>query len=424
MKRDMIFISHASEDSQFTMWLALQLAKSGYGVWCDLTKLLGGENWPQEINEALHKRTQKFLYVLSKTSNTKLDPLNEFEVARKVAKETGIKNFIIPVKIDDLTFDQMDFRFQSYQCINVGNSWAQGLIQVLKVLQKDEVPRNNSFHPGAVREWWTANMSGATSLVNNPEVLQSNRFSIVGCPNDIFAHRVGSNTIIEGQFSFPFFVYKGYLISFLAAADLDPLLQRQVKITESFKIRISDLIKGNQPSFATIQQGEYILSRMLNQAFLKSVSAMGYRAFSLSRSRCIFFDGNKLPQGRIVYTNNGELDPRLTLWGRYYGDTWHLALLPNFVRLPAPHYCIRTTVLLRSKGKLRAAPKGVYKLWWNKTWRDRLRAAMLHLAEGKEELHLSIGKEQTVRVESLSDEFRSPISYLELRKSEDEFVQF
>jgi len=40
----MVFLSHARpEDNVFTRWLALQLANEGYPLWCDLTKLLGGE---------------------------------------------------------------------------------------------------------------------------------------------------------------------------------------------------------------------------------------------------------------------------------------------------------------------------------------------------------------------------------------------
>jgi hypothetical protein len=40
---DLLFLSHANpEDNEFTLWLALQLAKEGYKVWCDLTGFLGG----------------------------------------------------------------------------------------------------------------------------------------------------------------------------------------------------------------------------------------------------------------------------------------------------------------------------------------------------------------------------------------------
>jgi len=49
----MLFISHAWDDFEVTKWLALQLANEGYGVWCDITKFLVGENWPKEINIAL-----------------------------------------------------------------------------------------------------------------------------------------------------------------------------------------------------------------------------------------------------------------------------------------------------------------------------------------------------------------------------------
>ncbi len=40
----MIFISHANpDDNVFTRWLALQLVRCGYPVWCDLTRLMGGD---------------------------------------------------------------------------------------------------------------------------------------------------------------------------------------------------------------------------------------------------------------------------------------------------------------------------------------------------------------------------------------------
>jgi hypothetical protein len=41
--------SHAIEDNTFTRWLSLQLARNGYRVWCDLTKLLGGEIFWRDI---------------------------------------------------------------------------------------------------------------------------------------------------------------------------------------------------------------------------------------------------------------------------------------------------------------------------------------------------------------------------------------
>lgn len=78
----MIFLSHAlPEDNEFTRWLALRLAKEGYPVWCDLAKLLGGEDFWNDIEDAVRNRTTKFLFVLSKVSNEKQGVLQELALA-------------------------------------------------------------------------------------------------------------------------------------------------------------------------------------------------------------------------------------------------------------------------------------------------------------------------------------------------------
>ena len=89
-QRDMLFVSHANpEDNEFARWLALQLAKEGYPVWCDLTKLLGGETLWDDAEEAIRTRTVKFLYVLSEASNEKGGPLRELQVAQGLARASG-----------------------------------------------------------------------------------------------------------------------------------------------------------------------------------------------------------------------------------------------------------------------------------------------------------------------------------------------
>ena len=61
-RRDMLFRSHANpEDDLVTGWLALQLAREGYAVRSDLTKLLGGEAFWDDIQAAIEYRTVKFL---------------------------------------------------------------------------------------------------------------------------------------------------------------------------------------------------------------------------------------------------------------------------------------------------------------------------------------------------------------------------
>jgi hypothetical protein len=83
-----LLLSHANpEDNEFTLWVALQLANEGYRVWCDLTKLLGGEVFWDDIEEVIKARAVKVLYVLSLTSNAKDGPLKELHFAQGVAKK-------------------------------------------------------------------------------------------------------------------------------------------------------------------------------------------------------------------------------------------------------------------------------------------------------------------------------------------------
>src|SRR5580658_9125008 len=95
--RDTLLLSHANpKDNEFTLWLALQLANEGYRVWCDLTKLLGGEVFWDDIEEVIKARAAKVLYVLSRTSNAKDGPLKELRFAQGVAKREKLKDFVIP----------------------------------------------------------------------------------------------------------------------------------------------------------------------------------------------------------------------------------------------------------------------------------------------------------------------------------------
>jgi len=87
VSRTMVFLSHAGpEDNVFTRWLALQLANEGYPLWCDLTKLLGGEAFWEDIQIAYKERTAKFLFVLSRASNEKKGTLDELDCALGVSR--------------------------------------------------------------------------------------------------------------------------------------------------------------------------------------------------------------------------------------------------------------------------------------------------------------------------------------------------
>src|SRR5438552_8920520 len=141
--RDMLFVSHANpEDNDFTLWLALQLANAGYPVWCDLTKMLGGEDFWRDVEEAIRTRTIKFLYVLTHISNSKPGPLAELNVARNVMRDEDLHDFVIPLLLDDLPPREANIRLTNTNMTPFNSGWARGLAAILKKLDEEGVPKN------------------------------------------------------------------------------------------------------------------------------------------------------------------------------------------------------------------------------------------------------------------------------------------
>jgi hypothetical protein len=187
--RDILFLSHANpEDNEFTLWLALQLAKEGYPVWCDLTKLLGGEDFWVDIEKTIRERALKFIYVLSKTSNIKTGPLKELSVAENVARDHSLKDFIIPLHIDTLPHREINIQLARLNAITFDRGWAQGLKGLLDKLEEESVPKNALFTPNTVTSWWREQFSANGGVRDEPEEHLSNWFLVSDLPAQTYFH--------------------------------------------------------------------------------------------------------------------------------------------------------------------------------------------------------------------------------------------
>jgi len=412
--RDMLFISHASEDNDLTRWLALQLAKEGYGVWCDLTKLLGGENWPREINQALQAGTQKFLFVLSKHSNSKHDPQGELTTAFNIMKEEKIENFIVPLRVDDLEHSKTDYRLQNIQSIPFNSSWAEGLNQLLRMLERDHAEKHKSFTPDAVNVWWKNYISADDAINNTLETLFSNRYPVISCPQFIYAHHVINIPYIKDFVPCIFIPFKQYLLSFTEVEGLCQNIDR-LEIIKTEKLHINTFLEGTGNLIEDSRQGCRLVVRLFNQALWKSLQVKGLLPYSLSnRKICFYFHKDVLKDGRIIYTGNRELSSLTKLWGETLGEKWHWAIRGWFEIIPSWHYNIQYHIVVSNrKGEIRSAPKRVYRRWNNSTWRDRLRASMFHLAEDNDKIIIPVNSNQGICVDKNPINFTSPFSFVE-----------
>src|ERR1700687_4670726 len=185
-KRDMFFVSHASpEDDEFSRWLALQLAKEGYPVWCDRTKLLGGEPFWEEIEVAIRTRTKRFVFVQSRSSNHKEGPLNELALARTVRRQLTDNHFVIAVRIDDLPFSEFNIHLHNLNAIDFSRNWMAGFTQLIKRLEEDGIEKGDNFGRDAVAVWWRQHFGEEEGISNTPDYYCSNRLQLIEFPKSV-----------------------------------------------------------------------------------------------------------------------------------------------------------------------------------------------------------------------------------------------
>lgn len=133
-----LFISYAIEDVMLAGWLSRKLAAQGYAIWFDQLKLLGGEPWPQTIDDAIKNRTFRMLALMSQYSIHKPNPSKERTLALKIARSRETPDFLITLKVDKAELDWLTTDI-SYIAFNRG--WAEGWRALLKKLEAISAPK-------------------------------------------------------------------------------------------------------------------------------------------------------------------------------------------------------------------------------------------------------------------------------------------
>ena len=290
--RDTIFISHANpEDNEISLWLALQLSKLGYPVWCDLTDLLGGEVIWKDAEKVIRERTTKFLFVLSKNSNNKSGPRKELQTALNTNKKLNIDDFVIPLLVDDLLHTEMNIQLADLNAIGFREGWATGLTTLLEKLEKDKVSKNPTFDSGKVTEWWKTNFESGKWLVKETEEYLSNWFPVESLPENIFFHSIENRAVgaseFKGDLDYPVFNHNQHLVSFATKVDLKSIPE-PFFIKDSFEVKTRDLLAGNIEGILK-PQARIIISHLLNVGWMQFVADKKMPFYLLANNKMCFF---------------------------------------------------------------------------------------------------------------------------------------
>jgi hypothetical protein len=435
--RNMIFVSHAyPEDNLFTQWLALRLAGDGYPVWCDLTKLLGGEDFWRDIEAAIRERTVKFLYVLSKTSNEKAGTLMELAVAPRVG--TAFNDFIIPLRIDDLPLDTINIELQRLISINFSSGWADGHRKLLKKFEDEKVERDARFTPDAVTQWWHKHYPAEEGVSSTPERCLSNWFEFTAFPKTLWLHSIQQHRAFEKlveeggiEFVLPARTHGRCVITFAGAEEIaEDLVKHGLEVDNSVRLKTDKFREhGLQRPTIEARTARNILSALFRDAFERFASSKGLLPYGLTGgSKYHWFKQDLIKDDKVFFKNaSGEKTWRqmvgfkslMAKEGECRLRNWHFGIQAKPRFWPIAGLAIRlhvafteNGVLYDSKARQHSARRNQCRSWYNDDWVDRLLGAMSYLAgEGNNNLVIPLSADENVTVNRFPMIFESPVSF-------------
>lgn len=434
--RDMVFISHANqEDNDFALWLALQVANAGYPVWCDLTKLLGGEDFWKDIEQAIRERTVKFVYVLSKTSNNKNGPLQELQVATNVARDKKFQDFVIPALIDDLPTREFNIQLARLNAIPFSAGWASGLKNLLEKLDRDGVARSANFSPATVASWWRERFGPEQGLRREKDQYLSNWFPVQIRPARLFCHSLSRTQIgkieIQSNLPYPGFQHGHFLISFAQAGDFEGRLGDSIIITGSKSYAIEGLLSGQETmGFCSPKEVKRVVSQLLGLSWEKFVKDRGLSFYVLANgAKCVYPTTAQIGEGVVSFQGASGKKASRNLIGYKtvkatdsedeYRRLWHFGISASPLVHPALAFTMKAHVVFTKDGStvldnkrlLHRARRSQCKDWWNDDWRDRLLAIMAWLSASSSEIAIAVGSDAVAAISNEPLRFLSSVSY-------------
>jgi len=296
--RDHLFISYATEDSDFAEWLALRLAAEGYKVWCDRTCLLGGESYPRDIDRAIKERTFRLLALLSRASLQKPNPRKERTIALNIARERGV-DFLIPLNVDGLSATELDWMISDLTFIPFHANWAAGFGQLLKKLKSIGTPRDVAAGRTNVCDW----MAIRAEPIAKEEKLWANMLPVIEVPNILHKYELRQRGI-------PPALREHWPCYTLANADLawafgppDPGLG--VTVTRAASTCWQDV-----PEFDGLRMEDIALA-VLRKAITVRCLQKGMKL--VPKSRYPYFPDGLLPENRLKFTGYGGKQTHLNV---------------------------------------------------------------------------------------------------------------
>jgi hypothetical protein len=436
--RRLLFLSHATpEDSPFAKWLATQLAVSGYEVWCDVTQLLGGERFWRDIAEAIDAYAFRFLFVSTQQSNTKAGTLRELNLAAEAQQKHGLKDFIVPLKLDGLPFTSTHEIIRDLNFIRFEDNWAEGLAQLLAFLDREGALKSSTSGPNSVSDWYRRTLDKRRQLVLSDNKHFSNWFRIQLPGRVRFHHFDGplhKLPDLASGLTRPHRVHGSHIVTFETPAEVKSrLMGAAIFSAVREKETLAFIQEGDVELDVRRSEANNIVNDLVRQAWDGAMMNAGLQHCTMANGFAAwFFKEGQLHKNKAFYRSSvrgnrtfrqlvGRKSRRLSDGTKVPDGFWHYAVSAPVQLTPFPRLLLRHHVIFTDDGetpwdsaeRMHRARRRVCKRWWNPEWRDRLFAFCAVIARGRSELNLPVNDEESIRVSMTPLIYISPWNYIE-----------
>lgn len=429
--RRVVFLSHATpDDNDFVVWLGTRLTAAGYEVWSDVTRLLGGESFWKDIDDAIRRHAAKVVVCLSRAAVQKEGVLNEIAISVATGRKLGTAEFTVPVRVDDLPYDELPPQLINRNVIDFSRNWADGLSQLLKVLERDGVPRRGeSDVQNALIAWQTCHQQRARSLIELEERIELNWLPIIELPPTVALYEIGVPVSLgdlprlASAVTWPHFVY-GRLIGGFGGLDaFQDDVGPNLPLKTAYTISTSTFLQGRAEDGPAIEgrDARNHVSNMLRQAWDKAMAARDLARYEMADgSTAWWVPSGFLPDDKIHFFKPDGRKGWRQLVGRDNPRNvfWHVGFAAKPVLGVQLHFALRPHVILTVDGKtpiddrkrMNSLRRGVCKTWFNARWRDLVAGFSQWIGDGEQTLGLSMGISERATVGTRPLLFSAPVS--------------
>lgn len=377
----------------------------------------------------------------------------EVALADKLKKEIPDEYFLIPVRIDDVSFSDFPIEFIRLNGVDCKDNWSLALSKLLKAFERDNVPKSSNAHP-SIENWQNIQKFSSKNTSDIDERLQSNWLSIDQLPDQINFFEIKRSLkttelrVIASECPLPCSFHGRLLVSFSDLDELQSALGDRIPIGLRGSLKTSDFLQGKTSDILGISapDARNKLSSMFRQAWNNKCDELGMNAYEMANGKIAwwfpsglveddkirFVDLEGKKRRRSVQGRKGTKEENGRQVPRYY---WHLGFTAKPHLGNNPIFIVQPRIIisddgkkpLENKTKLNSVRRSTTKLWFNDRWRSLIFAYLYWMSDGQDTIELALSPSKTLVLSGRPVFFDCPVGIptdpVTLTSSDEELEQ-